>query len=211
MEERKANATARSQAFSFEFRVASYELECLPALGDAEVHDVSYVVFGVPGVEEGGFVVGHGATFGVLDAALPLGFVEGLEEHDPAGVETFDDLERPLGGCGGGVVEHGEELLVVAGHGGPVFGEGFAEAVEGRHVRVGDMVDELADGPSAFAIGRVDLRGVEVAERFAEQLGHLGDGLDGFAEVFGVDGGGRLEVADGVAWVGSFGHDFLPE
>ena len=182
----------------------------LPVFGGAEVGDVGYVVDGVPGVEHGGNVKLHGAALCVFEAALELRRRHGLKEHDPAGVDAFKEIDGPLDGSDG-VVQFGEVSFVVAGNLGPVFGEGFAEAVEGGHVRVGDMVDELADGPSAFAIGRVDLRGVEVAERFAEQLGHLGDGLDGFAEVFGGDGGGRLEVADGVAWVGSFGHDFLPE
>jgi len=171
---------------------------------------VGDVVAGVPGVEKRGFVVGHGAAFGMFDTAFPLGFVERLEEHDPAGMDAFDDLERPLGGSAG-VMQRGEEFLVIAGHGGPVFGEGLAEAVEGRHVRVGDVVDKLADGPSAFAVGCVDLRCVEVAEGLAEQLGHLGDDLDGVDKVFRDDGVGGRELADGVAWVGSFGHDFLPE
>ncbi len=92
----------------------------------------------------------------MAEAALPLVVGEGLEEHDPAGVEGFDELERPLDG-GGGVVQRGPGLLVVGLDGGPVLGEGEANADEGVHVAVGDVVDELADGPAAFAVGGVEL------------------------------------------------------
>jgi len=161
---------------------------------------VGYVVAGVPGVEESGVVQLHGAAFGVLEAALELGLVHGLKEHDPAGVNAFDDFERPLWGSGA-VGQLGEGLFVVAGDDGPVFGEGFAETVEGGGVGVGDVVDELADGPAAVAVGSVDLGLVEVADRLAELLGHLSESEDGVADVFGRDGVGWSELADGIARV----------
>ena len=61
-----------------------------------------------------------------------------------------------------------------------VFGEREPQADEGVHVAVGDVVDDLADGPAAFAIGRVELRVVEAADgraQFRRRCGDFGDGL----------------------------------
>ncbi len=92
--------------------------------------------------------------------------VKGLEEHDPAGVEGFDEFEGPLDGRGG-VVQGGPGLLVVGLDGGPVLGEGEANADDGVHVAVGDVVDELADGPAAFAVWRVELLVAEALDGVA--------------------------------------------
>ena len=167
----------------------------------AQMGDVSYVMARVPGVAEGGEIELGGAALGVVEAALPLEFVQGLQQHDPTGVDAFDGFERPLG-RGDGVGQLGEGLLVVAGNYRPIFREGFAETMEGGHVRVGDVMDELADGPAVFTIGGIDLRRCEVAEGLAEQSGHLSKGEDGVATIFGCDAGGRSELADGIARVG---------
>ena len=58
----------------------------LPVACDAEVGDVGEVVAAVPCVEEGGGFDGLGAAVGVVEGALPLLRLEGVEEHDPAGV-----------------------------------------------------------------------------------------------------------------------------
>ena len=76
------------------------------------------------------------------------------------------------------------------------------DAEEGGHVRVGNVVDELADGPSAFAVGGVDFGVAERTEALAELFGHLSKDTDGVATVAGRDDGGRIELADGIAWVG---------
>ena len=68
----------------------------LPVAGDAEVGDVGEVVATVPGVEEGGGLDGLGSAVWMLEGALPLLGGEGVEEHDPAGVEGLDEGERPL-------------------------------------------------------------------------------------------------------------------
>lgn len=94
---------------------------------------MGYVMAGMPGVVHGGYGEGCGATFGVVVAALKLRRTHRLQEHDPAGVDAFEDIDRPFdGSCG--VMELGEGLFIVAGDGGPVFGEGFTEAMKGRHV-----------------------------------------------------------------------------
>ena len=127
----------------------------LPAFFRAEVGDVGDVVAGVPGVVDRGEVQLLRAAFGVVEAALPLGFGEGLKEHDPTGVDAFDDVERPLG-RGGGVDQLGESCLVIAGKRGEIFGEGFADAEEGGAVRVSYVMDDLADGPAALTVRSID-------------------------------------------------------
>ena len=177
------------------------EMEQLPVFPHPKVRDVAEVVAGVPGVDEGGVLDGHGAILGVVEAALPLGVVEGLEEHDPASVQAFDEFQGPLCG-GGGVVERGPSGLIVGFDGGPVLGEGEADADESVHVAVGDVVDELADCPAALAIGRGPLGAVEAVDGVAELAGHLRESGDGFEDVLGGDTLRRDEFADGVAWIG---------
>jgi len=176
----------------------------LPVFALAEVGDVGRVVAGVPGVEGGGELDGHPAVFGVAEAALPLGLVEGLEEHDPAGVEGFDEVEGPLDG-GGGVVEDGPGFFIVELNGGPVFGEGEFDADDGVGVGVSNVVDELADGPAAVAVGCAELGVVEVVDGVAEVGGEIGEDGDGGEAVVGGGGAGALELADGVAGVEQLG------
>jgi len=180
----------------------------LPVFGGAEVGDVGYVVDGVPGVEHGGNVKLHGAALCVFEAALELRRRHGLKEHDPAGVDAFKEIDGPLDGSDG-VVQFGEGSFVVAGNLGPVFGEGFAEAVEGGHVRVGDMVDDLADGPAAFAVGRVELVVFKVEHGRAKLGWHLTNCFDGVTKVFRRNGFTRSEVADGITRVVGLRHGAL--
>src|ERR1700736_593513 len=95
--------------------------------------DVGEVVTAVPAVVESGEFDGLGAALGMTEAALPLLFREELEEHDPAGVEGLDEFERPLD-WGSAVVKSRPGGFVVRLDGGPVFGEGEADADEGVHV-----------------------------------------------------------------------------
>jgi hypothetical protein len=173
----------------------------LPALLGAKIGDVGYVVLGVPGVVERGKVELLGPALGVREGALPLCFCEGLEEHDPAGVDAFDDVERPFG-RGVVVVEHGEGGFVVARNGRYVLCEGLADAKESGTMRVSDVMDDLADGPAAFAIGGVYFGHVEMAERLTEKLRHLSESVDGVAEILRHDGVGRNEDTNGIAGIG---------
>ena len=161
------------------------------------------VVAAVPGVEEGdGFDGEAAAVIGMDEAALELVLGEGLEHHDPAGVEAFDELEGPLDWGGGGVMEGGPGFFVVRLDGGPVLGEGEADAGEGVHVAVGHVVDELADGPAAFAVGGGELVVVQAVDGVAKLLGKLGERADGLHAVSEGDTGGREgEAADGITHV----------
>jgi len=118
---------------------------------------VSDVMAAVPGVDEGGELNRHRTVFRMNEAALPLLGRKGLKEHDPAGVESFKQFQRPLDG-GGRVVQIGPGGFIVGLDGGIIFREGEADADEGVHVAIGEVMDNLPDGPATFAV-----RGVEVA------------------------------------------------
>ena len=93
-------------------------------------------------------------------------------------------------------------FFVVGLDGGVVLGKGVADAEEGVHVRIGDVVDELPDCPAAFAVGGIELALAELGDGVAEVFRELGEDGDGGGAIFRGDGGGRAEVADGVAWIG---------
>lgn len=165
------------------------------------------VMTGVPSVQEGGELDGDAAALGVNEAALPLGVVEGLKEHDPAGVEAFDEIKGPLDRSRG-IVKVGPGGLVVGLDGGPVFGEGELGAGEGIHVGVGDVMHKLANCPAAFTVRGVELLGREAVDCVVELAGELGELADGGEAVVGTDVFGRVEGAEGVARIllrGSFG------
>lgn len=70
-------------------------------------------------------------------------------------------------------------MFVIWLDGGLVFGQGEAKADEGIHVRIGDVVDELTDGPAAVAIGGIEIclpEGVECGFEKLWQIADLGDG-----------------------------------
>jgi hypothetical protein len=162
------------------------------------------VVAAVPGVKGGHFFQGLAAVFGMVVAALPLVFGERAEEEHPAVVQGIEKTERELGGRRASVVEFGPELFIVAFDDGPVLGEGETRTDVSIHVAVGNVMDELADGPAAFAIRGVELDGAEAFDGGAEVLRERGEG----GQVRGVVGGigfGAAEFADGVARVGGGG------
>ena len=134
------------------------------------------------------------------EAALPLLFRKVLEELDPAGMDAFEDLERPLDG-GGVVVEVGPGGLVVGLDGWPVFGEGKAQADEGIHVTVGEVVDDLARAPTGIAVGEVELRVAEALDGVAEFAGEIGEGGDGSDDFILRDGLGAVELTNRVAGI----------
>ena len=65
----------------------------------------------------------------------------------------------------------------------------------------------MADSPAVITIGGVELLFVEITERFAEQRGHLGESLNGEAQIFGGDGFRSDEFADGVTRIARVGHE----
>lgn len=157
------------------------------------VGDVCNVVLAVPGVELQQLVEGHGAIVGVDELAGEVFGRGEFHHHGPAVVDVFDDGERSVDGEAG-VRQQRPGLFVVGLDGGLVLGESPTEAQEGIHVRIGDVVDELAQGPAAFAIGNVELVAIEGGEGGLELLGEVADvGNGGLAGgVIGERGEGEL-------------------
>jgi sulfur carrier protein ThiS len=123
-------------------------------------------------------------------------------------MDAFNIFERPL--CRRGHVgQRGESLFVIALHHRPVFGQRFAQAMKRRHVRVGHVMHELPHRPSAFAVRAVHLLGVEVAQRLAQLLRHLGQRDDGIAAVFRRDVVRRRKFADGITRIVRLTHDAI--
>ena len=166
-----------------------------PLFSAAKVGDVRGVVAGVPGVEESGTLDSDAAAFGMDEAALPLSGIQRLEEHDPASVQAFDEVEGPLDGSGG-IVKYGPGGLIVGFDGGPIFGKGEFDAGERVHVGVGDVMDELADGPAGFAVGGVELLGGKAMDGIVEFTWKIGEFTDGGKAVVVGDGFGRYESTD---------------
>ena len=116
-------------------------------------------------------------------------------------MEGIQDGEAEPERRGDAVGEFGPELFFVGLDRGIVLGEGEAEAAVGIDVAVGDVVDELANGPAAVAIGRGELLVGEAAERLAEFERRVLDHFDGGGALIGIQWTGEDELADGIARV----------
>ena len=64
---------------------------------------------------------------------------------------------------------------------------------------VGDVMDQLAYGPAAFAIGTIELRVVQAFDRRAKALGKMAQRFDMCSANAWKRGCGRIEAADGIA------------
>src|SRR5450755_4426577 len=99
----------------------------------------------------------------------------GAQQHNPAAMEAFKQSQRILDGGGAGIEKLGPALLIVTFDGGSVLGEREAEAAETVHVTVGEVVDDLANGPTAGAIGGIELFGGYADNGGVQAGGHLLD------------------------------------
>ena len=162
------------------------------------------MVAGVPGVEQRSNFYGLASAFRVNEGAPPLLGLKRLQQYDPARMQRFDELERPLDG-GDRVMQIGPGGFVVGHDGGIVFRQCEANADEGVHVAVGNVVDELADGPAAFAVGRIQLDLVELGAGVAQVFGQLGERPQGGLEqafLKGLASSRPVEAADRITGVG---------
>jgi len=162
---------------------------------------VGDVVAAVPGVESGGFSEGLAAVFRMNITTLPLIALQGSEKQDPAGVQAFENLKRKIDGSGPSIGKIGPELLVVRFDGGPVLGEGEAHADVRVHMAVGEMVNQLADGPAALSVRGIELSVAQAVDGGAQVFRQRGDGGD-VRGVIGEIGFSAAESADRVARVG---------
>ncbi len=179
--------------------------DSLPVLPRAEVGDVRGVMARVPGVERENRGEVLAAVFRVVVAALEVRLGHRLEQGYPALVQGGDHRERAVDGQ----VAIGESSpcgFVVGLDGGPIFSERELEADVRVRVAVGDVVHQLAHGPAAVAIRRVELSITESADGFLKggreqaERGYLGGAKSGFRR------GRWRETADRVAEVFQFCH-----
>ena len=190
--------------------LSSLHGELTPGIAFAQCGDVCDVVAAVPGVErkilvERYFLV----VFGVKEFALPVGGLERAQEDDPALVQGVEKIE----GWGDGrfrVGEFGPAGFEVGLDGWYVLGEREFEASESVHVAVGNVMDQLADGPAAGPVGRVELLVVEAGDGGAHFRGGFFDVSDVGAALVVGEACGALEFSDGVAQVCFGGERHLP-
>ena len=116
----------------------------------------------------------------MAEGALEVFGAHRSEDGVPALVEGFEEGERDLDGRLLHVGELGPAVFGVGLDGGLVLGQAELEADVGVHVAVRHVMDHLADGPAAVAVGGVELPVVEAGDGGAEGGGGAGDGGDGF-------------------------------
>jgi len=73
-------------------------------------------------------------------------------------------------------------------------------------VAVGEVMHHLANGPTAVAIGGVELSLTEAADRGAKALGQQAESFDVRGAKAGRAGGGRMEAPHGIAKIVLIGH-----
>ncbi len=110
----------------------------------------------MPGVHLEDVVESHAAVVGVNQFSCE-GFIGGeFKEDCPAVMQVLDDGEGMRNGERR-VGEIGPGVFIIGFHGGLVFSEAEANTDKRVHVRVGDVVHQLPDGPAASAVWLVDV------------------------------------------------------
>jgi hypothetical protein len=173
----------------------------LPRFLFAEFGDVGDVMAAVPGVEEEQPVDGARAVIGMDQDATELIGGERTPEADPAVMQSLEESEGDVDRAGFRIEKLRPAIFVIGLDRGLVFGEGETMADVGVHMAVGDVVDDLADGPAAFAIGSVELGGREITDGGAKPGGSVGDDFDGLVPKRGSDFERLLKLANRVTRV----------
>jgi hypothetical protein len=93
---------------------------------------------------------------------------ERAQQRRPATVERVEELERDLDRSGRDVPQLGPAGLVVGLYRRRLFGERELEPHVAVEVAVGEMVDDLADGPAAGAVRASEVGGAGAGERVAQ-------------------------------------------
>src|ERR1700680_130219 len=178
-----------------------------PAFARAERSDVGDVVAAVPGVEGERFVERHHATLRMAELARPIGGGKRAEKRDPAAVERFEQGERSLDRRRFGIGKLGPTRFIIGLDGRLVFRQREFEADVGVQVAVRQGMNQLADGPAAWAVGRIELLGREALYRGAKMRGRLIDLIDHIAALFFGRGIVPVKSAGGIAQV-LLGHRY---
>ena len=145
---------------------------------------------------------------GWTNPLLEVLFRHGFEQRNPARVQRVDEDQRAIDGQAR-VGQARPGGFVVGLDGGPILGERELEADVGIGVAVGEVMHDLAHGPAAVAIGRVELRIAQAADRGAKALGEQAQSFNLRGANAGHAGGGRAEAPDGIAkvfMIGLIGH-----
>ena len=131
----------------------------------------------VPGVELQQFVECHDAVVRMDDLSGEL-VCGGEFEHDSHSVMDVVDDGEGVFDRERGVRELGPGILIVGLDCGFIFCEAETKTDEGIHMGIGDVVDELAYGPAAFAIRGVNLafaQGIQGRADVARQVSDFSD------------------------------------
>src|SRR5580658_5868409 len=172
-----------------------------PGVAFAQRGDVRHVMPAVPGILRQQKIHRRRAPLRMAEPARPIGGAERAQENHPALVEIVDQHKGRLDRRRLGISKFSPQGFFVGLDGGLVFRERELEARQGVHVAVGDVVDQLADGPAAWTIRRIDLRGRQIRNGGGEARGSVGNHLNVFAALFGREAHDRLEFTDWVAQI----------
>src|ERR1019366_9201858 len=170
-----STAPALQPLYRFDAPAEGLVLGLFPAVSLAQGGDMGGMVPPVPGVERQIGVQAYQTEFGMAERAGEIGVAEGFEQQGPAGVQAFDELQGWLHGAGARIGQFRPGLLIVGADSGLRLGERQAQADIAVHVAVGDVVDSLADGPTAGPVWGIELRIVQAADGIAEKRRGGGD------------------------------------
>ncbi len=120
---------------------------------------VGYVVVRVPGVKGQHAVERHRARFGVDVPSLPVLFRHTAHQNNPALVQAIEQSSaKRRWACPTTIIQSRPGRFIVRFDDRIRLGERQLETNVRVHVAVGNMMHDLANGPSAFAIRGVELR-----------------------------------------------------
>ena len=155
---------------------------------------------GVPGVHRQGLFESAATALGVDVAARgPRRIGHNPKHTHPTLVQGFEQLQRDVR-REGRVRKIGYPSRIVGENRGPVFCEREAHPGIGRQIAVGDVMNELADGPASGPVGRADLgvgKPIQRGCRFdgAERRGYRWRWRARSAKAFGEVQIFRLDIA----------------
>ena len=134
----------------------------------------------------------------MVEAFLKICVAHRFEKCDPALMQCREQHKRGLDGPGA-VRQFGPGGFIVGLDGWPVLGERQFKADVGVDVAVGDVMDELAHGPSAVAVRRVKLGVAQAFDCGAKLPGKLAQRVDVRGSLVGEGGGRRTKASDRIA------------
>ena len=144
----------------------------------AKFGDVRNVVAAVPGILKEYPVHCERPVIGMDEHAAELIRGERTPEPNPPIMKSIEKREGRIDGTGLCVRQLRPETFVIRFNGWLLFGEREAKTDVRIEVAVRNVVNDLANGPSAFAIRRVQLRGREATGGGAKLGRSLGNNFD---------------------------------